>query len=153
MIGSHFFYATGHQATITSIKWEAAFVGFHGDFERYMYPVAAALIVMNMFASHILMILGLPLLLLWPLQRRHFYTSVIKDYKDKDVEVSDNKGEFNWCENGPALRASLLKLMLYYILVHGLRVSYFAMNYISISEINRKLATIYYINSVITCDF
>jgi len=32
------FYCTGHQATIPSIRFEAAFVGFPGDMDNLLLP-------------------------------------------------------------------------------------------------------------------
>lgn len=37
-LSSFFFYATGHQATIPSIRFEAAFTGFYGDFQTVILP-------------------------------------------------------------------------------------------------------------------
>ncbi|XP_014781790.1 GPI ethanolamine phosphate transferase 3 isoform X1 [Octopus bimaculoides] len=59
-----FFYATGHQATIQTIRWESAFVGFYGDFTTHIIP--SVLITLNTFAGPILFTVAAPLLLFWP---------------------------------------------------------------------------------------
>ena len=38
LLSSYYFYCTGHQATIPSIRFEAAFVGFPGDMENLVLP-------------------------------------------------------------------------------------------------------------------
>ena len=38
LLSSYYFYCTGHQATIPSIRFEAAFVGFPGDMENLFLP-------------------------------------------------------------------------------------------------------------------
>ena len=38
LLACHYFYCTGHQATIPSIKFDAAFVGFPGDMENLVLP-------------------------------------------------------------------------------------------------------------------
>lgn len=37
-LASYYFYCTGHQATIPSIRFEAAFIGFPGDIENIVLP-------------------------------------------------------------------------------------------------------------------
>ena len=37
-LASYYFYCTGHQATIPSIRFEAAFIGFPGDMENIVLP-------------------------------------------------------------------------------------------------------------------
>ena len=64
LVTSSFFYLTGHQATVPNIRWDAGFVGFHGDHQYYAFP--AFLITMNTFAAHFLSTLALPLMLFWP---------------------------------------------------------------------------------------
>ncbi|KEI39169.1 uncharacterized protein L969DRAFT_94247 [Mixia osmundae IAM 14324] len=78
------FFATGHQATLSSIQWNSAFVGTR----RLIYPLSPLLVVLNTFSGHILMSLGLPLLVLWktapamggrplPLQRKLLITLLL----------------------------------------------------------------------------
>ncbi|GAB1606203.1 GPI ethanolamine phosphate transferase 3-like [Argonauta hians] len=59
-----FFYATGHQTTIQTIRWESAFVGFYGDFDYYIIPTV--LVTLNTFAGPILFTVAAPLMLFWP---------------------------------------------------------------------------------------
>jgi hypothetical protein len=43
MMSSHNFYSSGHQATIPSIRFEAAFVGLPGDMESFYLPGSVSL--------------------------------------------------------------------------------------------------------------
>lgn len=64
LLSVFFFYATGHQASIPNIQWQAAFVGFYGDFSNQVIP--AILITINTFAGPILFTIAAPLLIFWP---------------------------------------------------------------------------------------
>lgn len=61
LLGSLSFYSTGHQAVLSSIDWNAAFVGFETD----VYPFAPILVILNTLGAHILAALALPFLSLW----------------------------------------------------------------------------------------
>lgn len=52
---------TGHQTTLSSIPWEAAFSVFQGDHGTYLLP--ASLVLSHTFAGQILVTLCLPLML------------------------------------------------------------------------------------------
>lgn len=64
LLSTHFFYATGHHATIPSIRFEAAFIGFHGNWNVKIIP--AVLIFMNTYAAETILAWLAPLLVLWP---------------------------------------------------------------------------------------
>ena len=115
LVSSNFFFSTGHQATVPNIRWDAAFVGFHGDHNYYAFP--ALLIAINTFASHILSTVCLPLLLFWP----HFRSSILRTF-DKGPEKKPSHGEFQLHENRDKLRSSLFKLILSYLLFHLCKV-------------------------------
>ena len=119
LISSNFFYATGHQATIPNIRWEAAFVGFHGDHNYYAFP--ALLITFNTFAAHILSTVSLPLLLFWP----HFRANILRIF-DKNPEQKSSHREFELHEDSDKLRSSLFKLILSHILFHLCKVCGFS---------------------------
>lgn len=53
LMSCQFFFGLGHHATITSLRFEAAFVGLHGEITWYNLPVAAALVGLNMLASQV----------------------------------------------------------------------------------------------------
>ena len=51
MMTGLYFHATGHEPTIPSIKFDAAFVGMHGEVESFV--VAGILVAMNMLTSQV----------------------------------------------------------------------------------------------------
>jgi len=55
------FFATGHQAVLTSIQWKAAFVGF----EVVTYPFSPILVIINTWGPFALSALAVPLLAIW----------------------------------------------------------------------------------------
>jgi phosphatidylinositol glycan class O len=61
MLGSYHFFKTGHQAALSSIQWESAFIPLHS----IRYPWSPLLVVLNTFGSHILAAIAVPLLVLW----------------------------------------------------------------------------------------
>jgi phosphatidylinositol glycan class O len=61
MLGSYHFFKTGHQAALSSIQWESAFIPLH----TIRYPYSPLLIILNTFGSHILAALAVPLTVLW----------------------------------------------------------------------------------------
>lgn len=61
LLALHSFYATGHQSTISSIQWKAAFVLA----PTLTYPLAPASVAANTFGAPALLALGAPLLALW----------------------------------------------------------------------------------------
>ena len=61
LLGNFHFFKTGHQATLSSIQWEAAFI----PFETIHYPWSPLLIVLNTFGAQILTTASVPLIVLW----------------------------------------------------------------------------------------
>ncbi|WVR03951.1 hypothetical protein IAU60_000950 [Kwoniella sp. DSM 27419] len=55
------FFATGHQAVLTSIQWKAAFVGF----TSVVYPFSPLLVIINTWGVFFLSAIAIPLLALW----------------------------------------------------------------------------------------
>jgi phosphatidylinositol glycan class O len=47
------FYGTGHQATISGIQWQAAFVGTTGEFASNLLP--GLMVTVSTFSSHVLL--------------------------------------------------------------------------------------------------
>lgn len=124
LLGSHFFFCTGHQATVTTIQWEAAYVGFHGDFTNYAIP--AFLITINTFAGPLLSTIGLPLLLFWPLVRERILClySKCKEFPINLPNEPQKKGELALHEQPQLFCATLFRLCLGFMLYHGIKVSY-----------------------------
>ena len=61
LLGSFHFFKTGHQATLSSIQWESAFVAL----KTIRYPWSPLLVVLNTFGAQILTTVAIPLIALW----------------------------------------------------------------------------------------
>lgn len=61
ILGSFHFFKTGHQATLSSIQWESAFIPLH----TITYPYSPMLVGLNSFGAHILAAIAVPLVVLW----------------------------------------------------------------------------------------
>ncbi|KAJ5302237.1 hypothetical protein PENANT_c008G06369 [Penicillium antarcticum] len=66
VLGSFYFFKTGHQATLSSIQWETAFI----PLSTIKYPWSPLLVMLNTFGAQILAAIAVPLTVLWkrPLQ-------------------------------------------------------------------------------------
>ncbi|KAL4776089.1 hypothetical protein BDW60DRAFT_106660 [Aspergillus nidulans var. acristatus] len=66
LLGSFYYFKTGHQATISSIQWETAFI----PLTAVKYPWSPILVILNTFGAQILTAIAVPLTVLWkrPLQ-------------------------------------------------------------------------------------
>jgi phosphatidylinositol glycan class O len=61
LLGSFHFFATGHQATLSSIQWDAAFI----PLRTIKYPWSPLLVVLNTFGAQILCAIAVPAISLW----------------------------------------------------------------------------------------
>ncbi|EFW99030.1 phosphoethanolamine n-phosphodiesterase [Grosmannia clavigera kw1407] len=61
MLANLHYFATGHQATLSSIQWDSAFVAL----TTLRYPWSPLLVVANTAAAHLLAVAAVPLLVLW----------------------------------------------------------------------------------------
>lgn len=61
LLGNFHFFKTGHQATLSSIQWESAFVAL----KTIRYPWSPLLVVLNSFGPQILTTVAVPLIALW----------------------------------------------------------------------------------------
>lgn len=61
LLGSFYFFKTGHQATLSSIQWESAFVAL----KTIRYPWSPLLVLLNSFGAQILTAVAVPLIALW----------------------------------------------------------------------------------------
>jgi phosphatidylinositol glycan class O len=61
LLGSFHFFKTGHQATLASIQWNAAFIAL----KTIQYPWSPMLVVLNTFGSQVLTTIAVPLIVLW----------------------------------------------------------------------------------------
>ncbi|KAF7597302.1 mannose-ethanolamine phosphotransferase gpi13 [Aspergillus hancockii] len=66
LLGSFYFFKTGHQAVLSSIQWETAFI----PLSTIKYPWSPILVTLNTFGPQILTAIAVPLTVLWkrPLQ-------------------------------------------------------------------------------------
>ena len=61
LLGNYHFFKTGHQATLSSIQWESAFI----PFRSITYPWSPLLVMGNTFGAQILTTLAVPLIVMW----------------------------------------------------------------------------------------
>ncbi|KAI4160994.1 MAG: hypothetical protein LQ342_005279 [Letrouitia transgressa] len=61
LLGSFYFFKTGHQATLASIQWESAFI----PLKAIHYPWSPILVFLNTYGAQILTTIAVPLLVLW----------------------------------------------------------------------------------------
>ena len=61
MLGNFYFFKTGHQATLSSIQWESAFI----PLKTIQYPWSPILLMLNAFGAQILTAIAVPLVVLW----------------------------------------------------------------------------------------
>jgi len=121
VLSTFFFYTTGHQMTVTTIRWEAAYVGFHGDFSKLMYFIPAILIHLNTFASQYIFGVISPLIIFWPLMKGTVAKVMVE--RRNGLEKS-SKGDFMLFENEALLKRRLFQLFTMLIFFHGIKVSF-----------------------------
>lgn len=61
VLGSFYYFKTGHQAVLSSIQWESAFVAL----SSIRYPWSPLLVTLNTFGAQILAAVAVPLTVLW----------------------------------------------------------------------------------------
>lgn len=61
LLGNFHFFKTGHQATLSSIQWESAFI----PLKTIIYPWSPLFIMLNTFGAQILTTVAVPLVALW----------------------------------------------------------------------------------------
>lgn len=66
LLGSFYYFKTGHQAVLSSIQWETAFI----PLSTVKYPWSPLFVILNTFGPQILVAVAVPLTVLWkrPLQ-------------------------------------------------------------------------------------
>lgn len=117
LLAQYAFYGTGHQATFSSIHWDAAMVGTSGNIASSRF-FPGLLVIINTFCSHILMGLLLPLLLIAPLTLR------VMRPRWAAVAVGDQElaqGELMLYQREDLMYRSLTTLSARYIFLQGVR--------------------------------
>ncbi|XP_067933838.1 GPI ethanolamine phosphate transferase 3-like [Watersipora subatra] len=112
LIAKYFFYATGQQQTITSIRWDAAFHGFAQDHSSHIVP--AILLFASTFSSQILCSLLLPMLLIVTESPQ----SIVRSLQVCPPRSISGLGEITLVEQEPETRQRLLRLFIAYLLSH-----------------------------------
>lgn len=76
LLGNFHFFKTGHQAALSSIQWESAFI----PLKTLRYPWSPLLVVLNSFGAQILTTVAVPLVGLWkqPPQKKRILSDVSK---------------------------------------------------------------------------
>ena len=74
LLGNFYFFKTGHQATLSAIQWESAFI----PFTSIIYPWSPIIVILNTFGAQILATAAVPLTILWkqPPKRRDLLEDV-----------------------------------------------------------------------------
>lgn len=76
LLGNFYFFKTGHQATLSSIQWETAFI----PLKTIVYPWSPFFVILNTFGAQILTTVAVPLVVLWkqPPQKKGLLGDVAK---------------------------------------------------------------------------
>ncbi|KAL8847345.1 MAG: hypothetical protein Q9221_007628 [Calogaya cf. arnoldii] len=61
MLGNFHFFKTGHQATLSSIQWETAFIAL----KTLRYPWTPLLVILNTYGAQVITAVAVPLVVLW----------------------------------------------------------------------------------------
>jgi phosphatidylinositol glycan class O len=64
LLGSFHYFKTGHQATLSSIQWESAFI----PLTTIRYPWTPIIVILNHFGAQILCAIAVPALVLWKIK-------------------------------------------------------------------------------------
>ncbi|KAF2025314.1 hypothetical protein EK21DRAFT_116950 [Setomelanomma holmii] len=64
LLGSFHYFKTGHQATLSSIQWESAFI----PLTKIRYPWTPVIVIMNHFGAQILCAVAVPALVFWKIK-------------------------------------------------------------------------------------
>ncbi|KAI5293305.1 mannose-ethanolamine phosphotransferase gpi13 [Ascosphaera acerosa] len=100
LLGSFHYFTTGHQATLSSIQWDAAFI----PLRSVRYPWSPALIVLNTFGAQILSAVAVPLCVLW---KRQLDARCLFGSSSADSDADDSsRGEQDEQQEQPAARVS-----------------------------------------------
>lgn len=119
----YFFYGTGHNPTFPGIQWDAAFVGTSGQFSNHIVP--ALLVGLSTFASHVVLSLMLPILLVAPFTLHTMFSKILPSGVKDGVKSKDMKqGELILYERDDLLYQGMFILCAKYILFFGVRVSW-----------------------------
>jgi len=120
-LASYWFFATGHQNTIPSIRFEAGFVGLQGDSSNHF--ITGLLISINTFSSQIIAAFVLPLLHILNTSSK---MEILKENTTSKTEISnenDFNGELVLQKNPLQSNGILIKSLLSYLALRMLHVT------------------------------
>lgn len=66
LLGSYYFFKTGHQAALATIQWESAFIPVHS----LHYPLSPLMVLLNTFGPQLLCALAVPAIPMWKVAPR-----------------------------------------------------------------------------------
>ncbi|KAJ8041849.1 GPI ethanolamine phosphate transferase 3 [Holothuria leucospilota] len=113
MMSMQYFFTTGHQATIPSIRFETAFIGYHGNYPSYLYWIPAVLIILNTFAAQVMFAVAVPFMFLWTLTRRNLEEGSMTDVPKGEMELQLDSDLF---------KKGLSHLVLYFVSFQALQL-------------------------------
>ena len=114
-VATCFFFNTGHQYSVTHIRWESSYIGFHGNFDSYAIP--AILVTMNTFAAHILALVALPLIIFWP----QISGQLVFRYT-MSRQKPDTRGEMVLSEDSTQLRTCVFSVIIISMFYYSFKV-------------------------------
>ncbi|KAK7010593.1 GPI ethanolamine phosphate transferase 3 [Biomphalaria glabrata] len=120
LLSTVFFYTTGHQATVPSIRFEAGYVGFYGDLKSFILP--GFLVWLNTFAGPVFFSLAGPLVIFWPLLFSGLASWMINKKSEQVKEKTSWQGDFSIFNNGIKLNKHLFSLVCGTIFITSLKL-------------------------------
>ncbi|XP_065060548.1 GPI ethanolamine phosphate transferase 3-like [Rhopilema esculentum] len=114
LVTSYWFFGTGHQATIPSIRFDAAFVGLQGDIGIY---IPGILVLFNQFSSAVFFSASLPLLCVWSARADE------ENRKEAPNDDCNNIGEMRLHDDPSTSERLMLQTVLACILASMLKVT------------------------------
>ncbi|KAK4890832.1 mannose-ethanolamine phosphotransferase gpi13 [Elasticomyces elasticus] len=67
LMGSYYFFKTGHQAALATIQWESAFI----PLKTIAYPWSPLFVTLNTFGAQILCVIAVPAISIWKVPPKH----------------------------------------------------------------------------------
>ncbi|RKP22636.1 hypothetical protein SYNPS1DRAFT_19824 [Syncephalis pseudoplumigaleata] len=111
LMAQHYYFATGHQATLASIQWRVGFIGLR----EMSWVVSPLLMVANTFASHILFSAAIPLVVLWRLSgRRPAPATTSQQQQPASIWTGVRRIVFAWSLVWTVLAASICIWCMYF---------------------------------------
>lgn len=114
VLGSFHFFKTGHQATLSSIQWESAFVPLH----TIRYPYSPMLVVLNTFGPQILCTIAVPLIALWKIQPKQKPQKLMGSTGSSEEDGADEAGNGGGVTRAGSVGKVIANYLLYYVVIN-----------------------------------